>query len=192
MLLDNAEKKTRMLILCTGNSARSIMVESLFASLGGQYFEVESAGSCPTGKVNPFALEQIRHLSLNHPPRSKSWDEFSKADSPPLDIVMTVCGNAACEICPTFPGGPRHVHWGVPDPAAVTGSDDDIRRAFRECFQRFQEKVLALIHRLDSAENEHKGADYHILVLQEMAAYFEMVPSTESKAQRESRRAQNA
>ncbi|NOQ81215.1 MAG: arsenate reductase ArsC [Methylophaga sp.] len=142
-------KKYSVLILCTGNSARSIMVEALFNTIGPDYFQAVSAGSHPTGKVNPFALEQISHLPLNSEPSSKSWNVFSGV---PLDFVITVCGNAAQEICPCFGGDPKHIHWGEADPAAVTGADDDKRQAFSECFNLFDTRIKQLIDNLDKQQ----------------------------------------
>ena len=124
-----------VLFLCTGNSARSILGEGILNFKGRPSFTAYSAGSHPSGLVRPEALRQ---LEIAHIPigglRSKSWDEFAQPDSPKLDFVLTVCDNAAKEICPIWPGQPVTAHWGVPDPAAVRGSAADIERAFREAF----------------------------------------------------------
>ena len=123
------------LFLCTGNSARSIMAEAILNFKGKPHFTAYSAGSHATGTVRPEALRQ---LQMAHIPteglRSKPWDEFALPGSPPLDFVFTVCDNAANEVCPVWPGQPMSAHWGVPDPAAVRGSEADVERAFREAF----------------------------------------------------------
>jgi arsenate reductase (thioredoxin) len=124
-----------VLFLCTGNSARSIMAEGIMNFKGQPQFTAYSAGSHPSGKVRPEALHQ---LEVAHIPtsgfRSKNWDEFSKGDAPKLDFVFTVCDNAANEVCPVWPGQPMTAHWGVPDPAAVKGTAEEIQRAFRDAF----------------------------------------------------------
>ncbi len=129
------EKHYNVLFLCTGNSARSIMAEAILNRKGRGIFTAYSAGSHPTGAPRPEALSQIAsaHLSTEGL-RSKSWDEFSKPGSPHLDFVFTVCDNAAKEQCPYWPGQPMTAHWGIPDPAAVKGTPEEIDRAFRDAF----------------------------------------------------------
>src|SRR5206468_9812445 len=124
-----------VLFLCTGNSARSIMAEAILNFKGRPTFTAYSAGSHPSGAVRPEALKQLEaaHMPTN-PLRSKSWDEFAKPGAPKLDFVFTVCDNAAKEVCPVWPGQPMTAHWGVPDPAAVQGSPQEVDRAFREAF----------------------------------------------------------
>lgn len=124
-----------VLFLCTGNSARSILAEAILNQKGKPNFTAYSAGSHPTGTVRPEALRQLEvaHLSTAGL-RSKSWNEFAQPDSPRLDFVLTVCDNAANEVCPVWPGQPLTAHWGVPDPAAVQGTSEQIEKAFREAF----------------------------------------------------------
>jgi len=124
-----------VLFLCTGNSARSIMAEAILNFKGRPNFTGYSAGSHPSGTVRPEALRQLgmAHIPI-HGLRSKAWDEFSVPSSPKLDFVFTVCDNAAKEVCPIWPGQPMTAHWGVPDPAAVRGSEAEMERAFREAF----------------------------------------------------------
>lgn len=131
-----------VLFLCTGNSARSIMAEALLNHLGRGRFHAFSAGSHPTGRVNPLA---IATLERNHLPtayaRSKSWEEFAAPGMPPLHFVFTVCDRAAQEICPIWPGQPMTAHWGVADPAAVEGSDQEKERAFNLAFRELSARI---------------------------------------------------
>ena len=131
-----------VLFLCTGNSARSIMAESILRQVGAGRFQAFSAGSHPAGRVNPFALEL---LARNRMPtdglRSKNWDEFARPGAPKLDFVFTVCDNAAGEVCPVWPGQPMTAHWGIPDPAAVEGSDEDKRKAFGEASRTLLNRI---------------------------------------------------
>jgi arsenate reductase len=124
-----------VLFLCTGNSARSILAEGILNHKGGGVFTAYSAGSHPSGTVRPEALRQLElaHISTAGL-RSKSWDEFAGADAPKMNFVFTVCDNAAKEVCPFWPGQPMTAHWGIPDPAAVKGTQEEIARAFRDAF----------------------------------------------------------
>jgi arsenate reductase (thioredoxin) len=136
-----------VLFLCTGNSARSILAESLVnnLSIGGGKFKGYSAGSQPKGAVHPLALETLRQ---HHLPaegfRSKSWEEFARPQAPRMDFVITVCDQAAAETCPVWPGQPMSAHWGIPDPAAVTGTDEEKRRAFRDAFLVLRRRIELL------------------------------------------------
>jgi arsenate reductase len=131
-----------VLFLCTGNSARSIMAEALLNAMGGGRFHAFSAGSHPKGTVNPFALERLEKEGIPAAgARSKSWHEFAKPGAPPLDFVITVCDSAAGEICPAWPGQPVTAHWGVIDPAAAPGSDDEKRLAFARAFVILQRRI---------------------------------------------------
>ncbi len=124
-----------VLFLCTGNSARSIMAEGILNGRRNPHFTAYSAGSFPSGTVRPEALNQLRAANLPaEAARSKSWEEFSKPDAPPMNFVFTVCDSAAKEVCPIWPGQPMTAHWGIPDPAAVTSTPEEIGRAFRDAF----------------------------------------------------------
>jgi arsenate reductase len=135
-----------VLFLCTGNSARSILAEVLLNAIGKGRFTAHSAGSHPAGKVNPFALEL---LVKNRLPveglRSKSWDEFARPGAPEMDFVFTVCDQAAGEMCPVWPGQPMSAHWGINDPAAVEGTDEECRREFFRAFNELQNRLLIFV-----------------------------------------------
>ncbi|MCC2596836.1 arsenate reductase ArsC [Pusillimonas sp. MFBS29] len=140
------ERTYNVLILCTGNSARSIMAEALINTMGEGRFHAYSAGSHPTGKVNPFAIEKVE--SVKYPTenlRSKSWDEYATPDAPEMDFIITVCDNAAGEVCPVWPGQPISAHWGFEDPAAVEGTDDEKRRAFEQTFRHIMTRVRLFV-----------------------------------------------
>jgi arsenate reductase len=131
-----------VLFLCTGNSARSIMAESIMTRKGLPTFKAFSAGSHPKGRVHPQALRQLQLASLpTMGLRTKSWDEISNLDGLELHFVFTVCDNAAKEVCPVWPGQPMTAHWGVPDPAAVEGTPDQIERAFRDAFIMLDRRI---------------------------------------------------
>jgi arsenate reductase len=137
-----AERVYNVLFLCTHNSARSVLAETLLNALGGGRFRGYSAGSFPSGRVNPLALETLAGFS--HPTdglRSKSWDEFARPGAPVMDFVITVCDQAAGEVCPIWPGQPITAHWGLPDPSQAPGTDDDRRTAFKRTY-------MALLNRL--------------------------------------------
>jgi arsenate reductase (thioredoxin) len=129
------QKHYNVLFLCTGNSARSIMAEAILNHKGKPNFSAYSAGSHPAGPVRPEALRQLERARLPTTDlRSKAWDEFSRPGAPELHFVFTVCDNAAKEVCPIWPGQPMTAHWGVPDPAAVLGTAEQVERAFRDAF----------------------------------------------------------
>ncbi len=131
-----------VLFLCTGNSARSIMAEALLKHLGKGRFRAFSAGSHPAGQVNPLAIEQLRVADLPVGGlRSKNWEEFSAPNAPALDFVFTVCDKAAGEICPIWPGQPMTAHWGIEDPAAAEGSEDQKRQAFAKAFNQLNRRI---------------------------------------------------
>ena len=131
-----------VLFLCTGNSARSIIAEAVMRRKGGANFTAYSAGSHPAGLVRPEAIHQIEKSGLSTEGlRSKSWDEFSGPDAPPLHFVFTVCDSAAKEVCPLWPGQPMTAHWGIPDPAAVQGTPEEIDRAFSQAFAALDRRI---------------------------------------------------
>jgi len=159
-----ADKTYNVLFVCTGNSARSIIAEGLMNSGARGRFKAYSAGSHPSGAVNPFALGALSELHIPTDGfRSKNWDEFAGPDSPPLDFVFTVCDKAAGESCPFWPGQPMTAHWGVPDPAAFVGSDEDKRKQFRNTAVTLKRRIdlmLSLpIGSLDSMAIERELKD---------------------------------
>mgnify|MGYP006203833677 CR=1 FL=1 len=154
-------KTYNALFICTGNSARSILAEGILNELGQGRFRAYSAGSHPKGEVHPLALATLERL---HMPivgyRSKNWDEFAAPGAPELDFIFTVCDNAAGEVCPVWPGRPMSAHWGVPDPAAVEGTDEQKRKAFTDAaltLRRRIELFLSLpLQRLDAMSLQHE------------------------------------
>ncbi len=131
-----------VLFLCTGNSARSIMAEAILNHLGKGRFQAFSAGSHPAGKVNPFALDQLKRSNLpTEGYRSKNWSEFSTPDAPALDFVITVCDNAAGEVCPIWPGQPMTAHWGIADPAGIAVSEEAKKHAFSAAFIQLNSRI---------------------------------------------------
>jgi arsenate reductase len=141
------QRNYNVLFLCTGNSARSIMAEAIMNHKGAPHFSAYSAGSHPSGSVRAEALLQ---LEASHLPtaglRSKSWDEFARPGAPPMNFVFTVCDNAANEVCPVWPGQPMTAHWGIPDPAAVKGTEEQVRKAFREAFFLLDRRISLFLN----------------------------------------------
>ncbi len=149
VLLDMSERTFNVLFLCTGNSARSLMAEAILRNLAVSRgrFKAYSAGSHPSGKPNSFALERIKSVGLPVAGlRSKDWAEFAKPGAPQMDFVFTVCDNAANEVCPVWPGQPMTAHWGILDPAAMEGSDEQKRRAFAETFRHLANRINIFIN----------------------------------------------
>ena len=135
-----------ILFLCTGNSARSILAEVLLNDLGGGRFHAKSAGSRPAGSVNPGALRKLQRSGhKTEGLRSKSWDEFAGADAEKFDAVITVCGNAANEVCPVWQGSPVTVHWGMPDPALQNATDEEIDQAFDTAYAALRRRIAAMV-----------------------------------------------
>ena len=150
-----------VLFLCTGNSARSILAEATLGTLGAGRFNAYSAGSHPSGRVQPLAAELA--VALGYPAerlRSKSWDEFAAPGAPAMDFVFTVCGNAAGETCPVWLGHPMTAHWGVPDPVAVEGDEEQRREAYRQAYLTLRKRIEAFIalpfERLGAGELQHQ------------------------------------
>ena len=150
MLHPEKKKPFNVLFLCTGNSARSILAESIMNRVGVGKFKASSAGSMPAGKVNPYAITLLQ--KLNYPTdqlRSKPWDEFAapnNPEAPELDFVFTVCDNAAGEVCPIWPGQPMSAHWGLPDPAAVEGSEAEKTLAFADAYRMLNNRISIFVN----------------------------------------------
>ena len=156
------QDRYNVLFLCTGNSARSIMAEAILNYRGRPNFTAYSAGSQPAGVVRPEGLREIERARLpTNGLRSKSWEEFAQPGAPEMNFVFTVCDNAAKEVCPIWPGQPMTAHWGVPDPAAVQGSPDEIERAYREAFLALDRRI-ALFLALPLASLDKLSIQTHI------------------------------
>ena len=141
-----SDRAFNVLFICTANSARSIMAEAILNHLGAGHYRAYSAGSQPSGQVNPLALEQLQRNGLVIDSlRSKNWDEFAVPGAPAMDFVLTVCDNAAGEVCPFWPGQPMSAHWGVPDPAAAQGTDEDKHQAFSEAFIALHRRITLFL-----------------------------------------------
>jgi arsenate reductase len=141
-----ADKVYNVLFLCTGNSARSILAESLLNTLGRGRFRAFSAGSFPKGRVHPMAMDLLERMNLpTEGLRSKSWDEFAAPGAPPLDFIVTVCDNAAGEVCPIWPGKPMTAHWGIADPAAAEGTEAEKAFAFRTALKEMEGRIKRLV-----------------------------------------------
>ncbi len=143
----SATEPLNVLFLCTGNSARSIIAESILNRMGAGRFSAYSAGSQPAGRVNPFALNILRKSNYDVSElRSKSWEEFAEPGAPALDFVFTVCDNAANEVCPIWPGQPMSAHWGLPDPAAVDGTDAERALAFADTVRMLAQRISIFVN----------------------------------------------
>jgi arsenate reductase len=143
----NTARAYNVLFLCTGNSARSILAESLLTHWGRGKFRAFSAGSFPKGQVHPIAIELLKRMNLPVEGfRSKSWDEFASPGAPPIDFIFTVCDNAAGEVCPIWPGNPMTAHWGIADPAAAEGSDADKAFAFRKALKELETRIKLFVN----------------------------------------------
>lgn len=131
-----------VLFLCTGNSARSVMAEAILNKLGRGKFRAYSAGSQPKGQINPCTIDLLKSFGYDTAPfRSKSWEEFARPGAPAFDFIFTVCDDAAGEACPIWPGQPMTAHWGIPDPAAVTGAPTEVAKAFREAYRMLSRRI---------------------------------------------------
>jgi protein-tyrosine-phosphatase len=141
------EKVFNVLFLCTGNSARSIMAEAILNREGRRNFRAFSAGSHPKGRVHPYALDLLRKMNFDVTQfRSKSWNEFTGPEAPKLDFAFTLCDDAAAEACPVWPGQPMTAHWGLPDPAAATGNEPEIRLAFADTFRMLTNRISIFVN----------------------------------------------
>jgi arsenate reductase len=155
------DRPYNVLFLCTGNSARSVLAEAILNKIGDGKFKAYSAGSQPKGEVNPNTLQLLRQLGYDTTGFwSKSWEEFAKPTPPELDFVFTVCDDAAGETCPVWPGKPMTAHWGIPDPAAATGTDAEIATAFSDAYRMLQRRIEAFaalpLKALDSLALQNK------------------------------------
>jgi len=162
--METGQTAYNVLFLCTGNSARSIMGEAILNATGAGRYRAFSAGSHPTGRVNPYAIELLQRNRLpTEGLRSKAWDEFAAPGAPALHFVFTVCDQAVSEMCPVWPGQPMTAHWGVPDPAAVKGTDDEKRKAFLAAFTVLQRRISLFVslplHKLDALALKSKLDD---------------------------------
>ena len=156
-----ADHVFNVLFLCTGNSARSIMAEAILAKEGAGRFQAFSAGSFPNGEVHPSAIALLKNMDYKTDVfRSKSWDEFSEPNAPKIDFVFTVCDNAANEVCPIWPGHPMTAHWGIPDPAAVEGTEVEKTLAFADAYKMLNKGIEAFINlpfkSLDNMSLKHR------------------------------------
>jgi len=151
-----SQKTYNVLFLCTGNSARSILAEAVLTRLGKGTFIGFSAGSHPKGNVNPFAIDLLKRLDFNTEGlRSKSWDEFARPDAPRMDFIVTVCDNAAGEVCPIWPGQPITAHWGIEDPAVVEGNDVRKAEAFETALRELESRIRLFLNLpIDALERE--------------------------------------
>jgi protein-tyrosine-phosphatase len=159
-----ADRPFNVLFLCTGNSARSIMAEAILNSLGAGKFQAYSAGSHPKGQVHPQAVRLLQGLGYDTAGfRSKAWTEFATPGTPPMDFIFTVCDDAAGEACPVWPGHPATAHWGIPDPAAATGTPAEIAVAFDDAYRMLHQRIAAFaalpLRSLDQVSLQHKLQD---------------------------------